>query len=84
MSRPTDWPKAIASLVATRAVAERKLLANFIACPIPGRSPTRRKRSLKPDSTGATRSQASREPAYITASVRASAPATPPDTGAST
>ena len=32
MSRPSATPNATASLVATRAVAERKLLASFIAC----------------------------------------------------
>ncbi len=84
MSRPTEAPKATASLVAARAVADRKLLANFRAWAIPGRSPTRRVRSLSPASTGATAAQAATGPAYITDRVRARAPATPPETGAST
>ena len=41
MSRPSDTPNAIASLVAASAVADRKLLASFIACAMPGRVPTR-------------------------------------------
>ena len=41
MSRPSDRPKAMASLVAASVVAERKLFASFIACAMPGRSPTR-------------------------------------------
>ena len=74
MSRPSPTPKAIASLVATSAVAERKLLASFIACASPGRSPTRCRQSLRPASTGSTCAHASSVAAYITASVRARAP----------
>ena len=84
MSTPTDSPKAIASLVAARAVADRKLLASFTAWAMPGRSPTRWRRSLRPARTGVTCSHASSVPANITVSVRARAPAGPPDTGAST
>src|SRR5579884_2365383 len=59
MSRPTDVPNATASLVAASAVADRKLLASFIAWANPGRSPTRRRRSLRPARTGSTRARAS-------------------------
>ena len=48
MSSPTDRPKAIASLVAASAVADRKLLASFSACAMPGRSPTRRRTVAQP------------------------------------
>ncbi len=65
-------------------MADRKLLANFSAWAIPGCAPTRRRRSLSPASTGSTASQVSVGAAYITDNVRARAPATPPDTGAST
>ena len=54
MSSPSATPNATASLVATSAVAERKLLASFIAWASPGRSPTRWRRSLRPASTGST------------------------------
>ena len=83
-SRPTDTPKATASLVAASAVADRKLLASFNAWAIPGRDPTQRRRSLSPARTGSTASQIRGGAAYITDNVRARAPATPPDTGAST
>ena len=62
MSRPTDVPNAIASLVAASAVADRKLLASFIACAMPGRSPTWNRRSLRPASTGSASRQASGRP----------------------
>ena len=84
MSSPTERPNAMASLVAANAVAERKLLASFSACAMPGRSPTRRLRSLNPARIGSTTWQAASGPAYMTDSVRARAPATPPDTGEST
>ena len=57
-SRPTERPKASASLVAASAVADRKLLASFSAWASPGRSPTRLRRSLRPASTGSTWAQA--------------------------
>src|SRR5262245_28305175 len=84
MSRPSEVPNAMASQVAASAVAERKLFASFIACARPGSEPTRNRRSLSPASTGWTCAHASSGPAYITASVLALAPATPPETGAST
>src|SRR5262245_25049938 len=84
MSSPTVAQNATASLVAASAVADRKLFASFSACAIPGSSPTWKRRSLSPSSTGCTASHAAGAPAYMTASVRAFAPATPPDTGAST
>ena len=74
----------MASLVAASAVADRKLLASFNAWAIPGLSPTRRRRSLNPARTGSTARHAASVPAYMTESVRARAPAMPPDTGAST
>ncbi len=74
MSRPTDTPNAIASLVAASAAAERKLFASLSACARPAASPTRRRRSLSPASTGSIASHTAAGPAYMTESVRARAP----------
>ena len=85
MSSPTDRPKATASLVAASAVAERKLLASLSACAMPGRvahpAPAVAQSGQHRLDRRRTRTSV---PAYITDSVRARAPATPPDTGAST
>ena len=81
-ARPT--PNAIASLVAASAVAERKLLASFIACARPGLVAHPTAAIAEAGEHRLDRAHASSVPAYITASVRARAPAAPPDTGAST
>ena len=74
----------MASLVAASAVADRKLLANFSAWAMPGCRRRGGAGRSSPARTGSTARQAASVPAYMTESVRALAPATPPETGAST
>ena len=81
-SRPTASPKAMASLVAIIAVADRKLLMTFIAWPWPGSVPTR-KGLPTVSRSGRSLSKASSGPANMMETAPATAPGTPPETGAS-
>ena len=84
MSSPTAAPNATASLVAASAVADRKLLASFTACAMPGFVAHPITTVAQPGQHRLdSRSRLRRVPAYITVRVRARAPATPPETGAS-
>ena len=82
-SSPAFTPMATASDVAAIAVAERKLLASFMVCAMPGLSPMMNTRP-KTESASLTTSTSACGPDTMTASVPLLAPPTPPDTGEST
>ncbi len=85
MSSPTDTPKATASLVAASA-DRREEIVRQLECLGHAGLPTHATAAVA--QTGQHRrdgvAHRRRTPAYITESVRARAPATPPETGAST
>src|SRR5450432_1617057 len=83
MSSPWATPNATASDVAASAVADKKLLANFIAWPRPARSPTWKTLPVNDCSNARWASSTSTGPANINEIVLARAPAAPPDTGPS-
>ena len=74
---------ASASQPAAQVVAASRLLTSFSVCPCPTASPTNTVLEPIVSSTGRTRAKAAGSPAAMTESVPASAPATPPLTGAS-
>jgi hypothetical protein len=82
-SSPALTPIAIASEVATSAVAARRLLASFALWASPGFSPVK-KILPKVRSTGSISPKTGLGQDTMTASVPALAPVTPPLTGAST
>ncbi len=81
-SRPALTPMATASEVAAMAVAERKLLASFMVCAMPGLWPIT---NTLPSTASAslTTSMSACGPDTMTASVPLVAPPTPPLTGES-
>ena len=81
-SKPAFTPIATASEVAAIAVADRKLLASFMVCAMPGFSPMT-KTLPKTLSASLTTSTSAFGPDTMTASVPLLAPPTPPLTGES-
>ncbi len=83
MSRPNSAAAAIASHVASRWVAESRLFSALTACPAPT-SPTGTTRAPSTPSSGRTRATSPGAPPAMMVRRPLTAPATPPETGAST
>ena len=82
-SRPNRWPTRITSELARKCVAESRLLSAFSACPAPT-GPAWTTFPPTASKIGRHVSRSASAPPHMIVSVPASAPTTPPETGAST